>query len=124
MRQAAEHAARSGCSGRNPAENLVVMAGQGHFLEPVFSNAYPQPQGSYHAPLMHSSLPFPALLIVLYRKFPTVMKLSAVDGACFGSAQCFLNSVSEWRFHVLDVVAVDFSQFLFNWQNFRARPEI
>lgn len=95
MTQTTEHAARSECSGRNPAENLVVMAGQGHFLESVFSNAYLQTQGSYHAPLMHSSLPFPALLTVLYHKFPAVMKLSAVDGACIASAQCFLNSVSE-----------------------------
>lgn len=100
MRQGAEHAARSGCSGRNPAENLVVMAEQGHFLEPVFSNAFLQAQRIYHAPSLHGSLPFPALLIVLYYKFPAVMKLSAVDGACIASAQCFLNSVSQWRFHV------------------------
>lgn len=110
MRQTAKHAARSGCSGRNPAENLVVMAQQGHFLEPVFSNAYLQAQGSYHAPSMQDSLPLPALLIVLSHKFPAVRKSSAVDGACIASSQCFLSSVSEWRFHVLDVV--DFSQFL------------
>lgn len=87
------------------------MAGQGNLLEPVFSNAHLQAQGSYHAPSMHSSLPFPALLIVLHQKFPAVKKLSAVDGAYTASSQCFLNSVSERTFHALHIVAVHFSQF-------------